>query len=373
MTEQRRDRASVVVVGGGYAGITVAKKLDDVAAVTLVDPTEAFTHNVAAWRTLVAPEWVERMFHPYDRLLRHGRFVRDRAVAVDGRQVTLASGERLEPDYLVLATGSTYPFPAKIDEPDLATAQARLRRAHADLLAADRVLLLGAGAAGLELAGEIKTFFPEKHVTVVDAGPDILPGPYDQELREELRRQLDKLGVDLRLDTRLRGLPTTEPAVRGAVAVTTEDGEELTADIWYRCFGVAPVTDYVVGALAQARDERGYLRVDEYLRVDGQDRVFAVGDLSTADLNMAARAGAQAELVAANLRCLITGAGDVSAYQPMPPVIIVPLGPEGGAGLLPGMAEGVAGPEVAAEIKGRTMLVDRYLEMFDAEPAARRR
>jgi apoptosis-inducing factor 2 len=85
--------------------------------VTLVDPTEAFVHNVAAWRALVEPEWLDRIFLPYEHLLADGRFLRDRAVAVDGRRVTLGSGDVLEPDYLVLATGSSYPFPAKTEEP----------------------------------------------------------------------------------------------------------------------------------------------------------------------------------------------------------------------------------------------------------------
>jgi NADH dehydrogenase FAD-containing subunit len=54
-------RASVVILGGGYGGINAAKALDDVADVTLVDPTEAFVHNVAAWRALVEPEWLDRI------------------------------------------------------------------------------------------------------------------------------------------------------------------------------------------------------------------------------------------------------------------------------------------------------------------------
>src|SRR5712675_612015 len=145
MSDTPTARPSVVVVGGGYGGITVAKALDGVADVTLVDPTEAFVHNVAAWRALVEPEWLERIFFPYEHLLAHGRFVRDRAVAVDGRRVTLASGEVLEPDYLVLATGSAYPFPAKTEEPDVASARLRFRDAYEELLAAERVLIVGAG------------------------------------------------------------------------------------------------------------------------------------------------------------------------------------------------------------------------------------
>src|ERR1017187_10936325 len=105
MNEDITNRPSVVVLGGGYGGINIAKALDDIADVTLVDPKDAFVHNVAAWRALVEPQWLERIFFPYERLLAHGRFLRDSAVAVDGRHVTLASGEQLEPDYLVLATG----------------------------------------------------------------------------------------------------------------------------------------------------------------------------------------------------------------------------------------------------------------------------
>ena len=196
-------RPSVVVLGGGYGGINAAKALDDVAEVTLIDPTDAFVHNVAAWRALVEPEWLDRIFLPYEHLLAHGRFVRDRAVAVDGRRVTLASGDVLEPDYLVIATGSSYPFPAKLEEPDVASARAEVRAAHEALLAADRALIVGAGPAGLELAGEIKSFYPDKHVTLADISEDILTGPYDKPLRDELRRQLEELGIELRLGSAL--------------------------------------------------------------------------------------------------------------------------------------------------------------------------
>ncbi|WP_220447504.1 FAD-dependent oxidoreductase [Nonomuraea diastatica] len=230
------------------------------------------------------------------------------------------------------------------------------------------MLLIGAGAAGLELAGEIRAFFPHKHVTVADAAPDILPGPFGQELRDELRKQLDALGIELKLGSRLRELPGAAPATAAPVAIATEAGEKMTADIWFRCFGATPRTDYLRGSLALARDERGYVRVDEHLRVQGHERVFAIGDISDADRDMAAYAGAQGELLAANLRTMITGAGEAAAYEKQPTVILVPLGPEGGAGQLPGQ-DGIIGPEAASEIKGRTMLVERATALFDAPGA----
>src|SRR5438105_14864820 len=91
-------RPSIVVVGGGYGGINAAKALDDVADVTLVDPTEAFVHNIAAWRALVEPAWLGRIFLPYEHLLAHGRVLRDRAVAIDGPRVPLSPGDVVYPD-----------------------------------------------------------------------------------------------------------------------------------------------------------------------------------------------------------------------------------------------------------------------------------
>ncbi|SEF82776.1 NADH dehydrogenase, FAD-containing subunit [Nonomuraea solani] len=362
MIEKAGTRPSVVVLGGGYGGMFVAKLLDDVADVTLVDPNEAFMHNLASLRALVEPEWLDRIFFPYRHLLVNGRFLRDSAVAVDGRHVTLASGETLEPDYLVLATGSAYPFPAKTDKPDTESTKAAVRAAHEVLAGAERVLLVGAGPVGLELAGEIKASFPGKHVTIADVAPDILTGPYAQELRDELRGQLTELGVELKLGSPLRELPSAPPATAASIAIATEAGEKLTADVWYRCFGVAPRTDYLRGTLARARDDQGRLAVDGLLRVQGQERVFAIGDISDADRDMAGFARMQGELLAANLRATITGEGETVAYERQPALILVPLGPEGGDGQLPGQT--LIGREMASQIKGEHLMVDSAAALF---------
>jgi NADH dehydrogenase FAD-containing subunit len=371
MSSEPSSRPSVVVLGGGYGGINVAKALDDVADVTLVDPKSAFVHNVAAWRALVEPEWLDRIFLPYDKLLAHGTFVQDSATAVDGRRVTLASGTVLEPDYLVLATGSHYPFPAKSDEPDTETARSRYRTAHQALLGAERVLIVGAGPAGLEVAGEIKAAFPGKQVTIADSAGEILDGPYKQELRDELHRQLAELGVELVLGSPLRSLPDAAPATLAPISIATEDGRELQADIWFRAFGVDLQTAYLEGGLAAGIDGTGHLHVDQNLRVPGADNVFAVGDIVDADRDMAGFASFQAVVVAGNIRSLITGEGELATYERWPSVIIIPLGPKGGAGQLPGQDE-IAGPELASGIKGEHMLLASYAELFGVaspEPA----
>ena len=370
MADSSQSRPTVAVLGGGYAGIQVARPLDDVADVVLVEPKDDFLHNVAALRALVDPSWLGRIYLPYAGLLGQGQVIRDRAVKADAGRVVLASGAVLSPDYLVLATGSGYPFPAKSDVPSTEAAHGKVRSTHAALAAAGRVLLLGAGPVGIELAGEIKAVWPRKQVTLVDVADDVLGERYRPDLKAELRRQLTELNVELLLGSPLRADPPTAPGELRTFVVTTQAGAEVTADIWFRCYGVAPASDYLAGGLAAARRPDGFVEVTPELLVAGQSRVFALGDVSSADQNKGAGAASrQAAVVVSNLRALITGDGALARYQPPPPAIIVPIGPDGGAGQRADSTDLVPA-EVVAELKGRDMMVQRFAELLGASTAA---
>jgi apoptosis-inducing factor 2 len=357
---------SVTIVGGGYGGIAVAKALDEVAEVTLIERRDAFVHNVAALRALVDPGWTDRIFLPYDRLLTRGRVLRGRAVRFDGRSVELDSGQIVTPDYTVLATGSSYPFPAKTDSDDADAARARIRAAHRVLARAEAVLLLGAGPVGLELAGEIRAAWPEKRLTLVDPAGDILAGGFSTQLRDELRRQLNDLGVELLLGTSLEREPASEPGEPGRFSTITKSGRTLTADVWFRCYGVAPVADYLVGDLAAARLPTGEVRVGPDLRVAGAERVFAIGDMiAVPEAKLARAAGQQARLVAANVERLIRGGRNLAAYTPAPPGISIPLGPHGGATYTED--GGLRDAEATSRLKGMDLRMSSYVSLFGLE------
>jgi apoptosis-inducing factor 2 len=105
------------------------------------------------------------------------------------------------------------------------------------------------------------------------------------------------------------------------------------------------------------------------MRVEGHGTVFAIGDLAAGYDNKAAAARRQAEVVAANIRALV-GGGALVAYEPGPPVLVVPLGPTGGAAQLPGRDD-IAGPEFVAQVKGRDLMVDRYAEILGVRTTRR--
>jgi apoptosis-inducing factor 2 len=166
----------------------------------------------------------------------------------------------------------------------------------------------------------------------------------------------------------LSGLPDAEPATLDTIRISTADGTQLLADIWFRAFGVRPHSDFLDdGSLASARDERGYVRVDDHLRIVGGTNVFALGDLSDADRDMAGIATRQAAIVAANIRTLITDHRTLNTYEKIPTLIAIPLGPEGGARSL---GDGLANAATISELKGREMGIANLNELFSATPTA---
>ena len=357
-----------VVVGGGYGGTLVARALDCEADVTLIDPREAFVNAAASLRALTQPDWAPNAFFSFETLLERGRVVRDRAVSVDPTGVTLASGERVEADYLVLATGSSYPYPAKPNHASTSIAQQLddLRETHKELAATDRVLILGAGPVGLELAGEIKEVWPDKYVVIVDRADQLLPG-FLPEVRDNLRHQLDALSIELRLGTGLTALPTLGAGRAGRVAVATDKGEEIAADIWFHAFGVRINTDYLADGHLSPLTEQATVPVTDHLNVQGYERVYAIGDITAlTDPKMASYAMTHAQVVVNNIKAQLVGDRPSVVYTPTPERrILLPLGTHAGVGQLP-TPDGVAAAttEMVYQRKGADLFTARFAVRF---------
>lgn len=364
----------VVVIGGGYGGAAVAKALDDVADVVLVEPKDAFVHAAGALRAAVDASWEDRLFFPYDKLLVRGRVVREYAQRVSPTRVQFSADRSVDADYVVLATGTAYPFPAKFVESDAWVAKARLARLRAALATADRALLVGAGPVGLELAGELVAAFPGLGITIVDQAEDALTtGDYLPELRSAIRSQLEARGVVFELGSPLGSLPPHDVGVLGPFTVQTTAGRTIDAQIWFRCYGNLPVTDYLGGELADTRGGDGELAVTPTLNVRGFTTVFAVGDITDiAETKRASAAQAHARVVAANIRSLIEGREPTATYAAAPELIVLPLGPEGGASQVVA-ADGtrqVLGPEETSALKGADLFSGDIAELFGRASAA---
>jgi NADH dehydrogenase FAD-containing subunit len=113
----------------------------------------------------------------------------------------------------------------------------RLEEAH-------RILILGGGAVGVELASEIVDHFPNKFVTIIDSQSMLVPTFHNLHVSRYAQQWLRCRGVTLRLGTKLASWNDT--------SCTLQDGTVLQADIVYVCFGLSPNSNPVVPLLSSS-------------------------------------------------------------------------------------------------------------------------
>jgi apoptosis-inducing factor 2 len=357
--------AKVIIIGGGYSGTAVAKLLDRDFDVTLIEKQATFFHNVGALRAAVDPSWLEKIFIPYDGLLKRGKVRYNLVTEVTPEQVYLDNGEVIAFDYLVLATGSSYPFPAKMSANDVEGAKQSIVRLSEKIRAAQRILIVGGGPVGVEFAGEIVGKYPQKTITLVHTGKSLIGEPFNPKLGQKLLDGLQEMGVQVLLGERVL-LDNLKPEdLIQTQTYVTDKGTAIGADLLFTCYGAGVNNKYLLAYFAEQLDRQGRVKVTPQMQVEGYSNIFAVGDLTNVDEpKMGLLSGAHASIVAANIKTLQKSEPQktLKIYQPSTnPLIIVPLGENKGAGQFPLTKSGiVVGAFLAKQIKGKTLLADIY-------------
>jgi len=295
------DGPQVLIIGGGFAGLSALQALaGSGAAVTVVDRNVYSTFQPLLYEVATAGLTAADVAYPlWSATFRHrGSFRKGELTGLDANQriVTLASGEQLRYDYLIIATGVSAAFFGVAGAAEHAvglytrrdavslrnTLMDELERRNEGLAGPELdVTIVGGGATGVEMAGtlaELRNFalpavFPNVdrsmfRVRLIEMAPALLM-PYKERLRRYTRQQLVDRGVDVLLNTAIKEVR------QGSVLLA--DGGEHRSDITVWAAGVAaPNAGWTAGL---PRGKGGRIEVGADLRVTGLDRVFAAGDL----------------------------------------------------------------------------------------------
>ncbi len=299
--EQKR----VVVVGGGIAGHQVAFSLQVAAAVTLVDPKDFFEVPMAAPRLLVDPDSLPALI-PYREFLTKVNLVRGWAVEVEAEYIQVRISKNttcsIPFDYLILATGSASDEDlVKPLEGTVVQRRARYCAAYHQIAAAEQVLIVGGGPIGVEIAGEITEERPGKPVTLVEASPRLLPATSER-LGRWAQDFLTARGVTVILGERIVAEDAPSGIEHTTKTAVTRSGRRIAYDLLLRCVGMRPDASYLRRNFPDALDEAGYVKVDSHLRIAGQTRIFAIGDITNlAETKLGMRASQQAKVTTENI------------------------------------------------------------------------
>jgi dihydrolipoamide dehydrogenase len=178
---------------------------------------------------------------------------------------------------LMLATGSApRALPGlDVDGQLIITSDEALRRNDAP----KRVTIVGAGAIGVEWASMYRDFGTE--VTLVEYAERIVPLE-DPEISKELARLFRRRGITMHTSSTID--PESIDRATGALRfrIAAKDGDKTTdveSDVILVAVGRRPLTDGIgLEAIDGIEVERGYVKVDEYMRT-GAEHVYAIGDI----------------------------------------------------------------------------------------------
>jgi NADH dehydrogenase len=299
-------RKRVVIVGGGFGGLYAAKALAGKPVdVTLVDRKNHHTFQPLLYQVATAVLSPGEIAEPLRRILRGAANVEVILGEVvgfdlDARRVKLNRGEELAYDSLIVAAGARHSYFGHddwaADAPGLKTIEDALEIRRRVLLAFEvaerqayltgrheplRFAVVGGGPTGVELAGAIADIArramasdfkaiktAEARVTIFEGASRVL-GAYPEELSRKAERQLEELGVELRLDSLVSAV---EP---GRIKV----GEEwipASVTLWATGVAASPLGK----ALGAPTDRAGRVLVAPDLSLPGHREVFVLGDLA---------------------------------------------------------------------------------------------
>ncbi|ODV80641.1 FAD/NAD(P)-binding domain-containing protein [Suhomyces tanzawaensis NRRL Y-17324] len=371
---------NVLVVGGAYAGLAAVKSLkkhflerssdplystalaskSPKISITLVEPRSGFLNIIGIPKAFVDTEFANTQYVPLDQLhqLTFDRIVSNDGPTADslakvhaaspssnkdaGIELTYVHGRVTELgtnsatyalnqsqetatiafDYVILASGRNRSWPTT---PEAYTSQFYLdeMRAFKEKVASHHtVSIIGAGAVGIEVAGDIKLQFPEKTVNLIHPHASFPPEPLCDEFKKTVHESLQRAGVNILTNTRIaRELPNGD--------LETTSGEVVPSSLNQWCNSHRNNTQILTSELrTEFVTASNNILVNDYLQLTSTNsqhtHFFVIGDLVELPIiKSAGWAMYMGRQAANNITSLIL---DDKLVEPMPDLTQMPRG-----------------------------------------------
>jgi len=297
----------VVIVGAGFAGLRLARKLNNKPGfeVLLIDRFNYHQFQPLFYQVATAALDASNISFPLRKAFHNSKNVRIRVEEVKevavGQNKIITASEEIPYDILVLAMGAdtnffgnqnleTNAFPMKSTVEALQIRHRLVQNFEDALLADDpveiqklmNIVIAGGGPTGVEVAGAIADMkryvlpkdypeldFSKMNIYLLEGGPRTL-GPMSEKSSEDSCRYLKKMGVTVMTDTLVKDYDGEQ--------VLLGDGKTIPANtvIW-----AAGIKGNVPGGIDKSLVVRGNrIKVDRYNKVEGSTNIYVLGDLA---------------------------------------------------------------------------------------------
>ncbi len=313
----------VIIIGCGFGGLEAAKALrGKPVAITLVDRTNHHLFQPLLYQVATAGLSAPAIAAPIRNLFRKQSNLTTllgNVVAIDaaGQQVTLDDGTQLPYDHLIVAAGATHSY---FGHDEWAAHAPGLKTLHDAFDIRRRILMafeaaeketdsakrkawltfsiIGAGPTGVEMAGtlaeiarhtlpgEFRNIDPASaQVLLIEGGSRVLQA-MPESLSQRALEQLNKLGVEVRLNCRVTGIDSNGLTVESAPSPGKEGSSSYQINskcvVWAAGVAASPLGAQIAQATGCTTDRAGRVKVQPDLSVPGYPTIQVIGDLAAA-------------------------------------------------------------------------------------------
>jgi NADH dehydrogenase len=298
----------IVILGCGFGGLFAAQALENAAVrVTVIDRANHHLFQPLLYQVATAGLSAPAIAAPIRQILEKQKNATVLMADVQGidparRVVLLDGGEEVAYDYLIVATGATHSYFGhpewERDAPGLKTLEDAFEIRRRILIAYERAeretdpqqraawltfLVIGAGATGVEMAGtlaeiarhtlrgEFRRFDSSQARVILVEGSASVLSTYPPDLSAKARKQLERLGVIVRTDSRVTGIDA------GGILIGDERIASMTV-IWAAGVAASPLGE----SLGVELDRAGRVPVGPDLSLAAHPEIFVIGDLAAA-------------------------------------------------------------------------------------------
>ena len=225
---------NIIIVGASFAGYFAAKIIatslppNSGCRVVVIEPHSHFNFTWVFPRFCVVKDHEHKAFIPYGRYIPAElvRWVQARVQTVESTQVRLTNGSSIPYDFLLVATGSgaSDGLPSRAGVNEKNDGVVLLREMQNRIESSEHLVVVGGGAAGVELAADAKALYPQKNVVLVHSREAVM-NRFGLELQVAALDGLRGLGVEVILGERL-----VKENVDDKTAILSS-GRELRCDV----------------------------------------------------------------------------------------------------------------------------------------------
>lgn len=308
------DMKKVIIIGGGFSGAHIARELEKDFDVILIDSKDYFEFTPGILRTIVEPEHIKKIQILHTHYLKRAKVIVGCVKTISESYVVLDNNKRIRFDYLAICSGSSYNVPFKEENIIKVTRAKNLRECYDKLCKSKRILIIGGGLVGVELAAEICTHYKGKEIIIIHAKDRLMERTHENAIKYA-ENFLKRKGIKIIYGERAE-------KKHGNIYITNKK-REIETDMAFLCTGITPNYDFMEKNFKAKLNQNGFIKVNEHLQLEGYTNIFAIGDVNDrAEEKTAQNAERQARIAVKNIIALEKNASLTQYHSKRTPLVI---------------------------------------------------